>query len=259
METYWKSLAMPVPGGSSAKLLSPRPPQHGRALGSAQTSPSTQTLAQASGHSLTHSSVTGSYIYVTVQVTRDLHPVVFPEWRLPDESYELGVADVTLSQFKALASRLGRGGPAPDPSSPPSLWARWIASSMITMQELLRVRPTKPTFPSKRCCLFSHTASLLFNLRLPCRPHSLFPQHSAFAWRSRARPSASASATRCETSSTSTTRPTPCYAPFTTPRRSRGRWAAARSCLRPSPRTCAQRCTGNRQTVRHPFSPSAAQ
>ena len=81
VETYWKSLAMPVPGGSGAKLLSPRPPQHGRALGSAQTSPTNPTLATASGHSLTHSSVTGSYIYVTVQVTRDLHPVAFADWR----------------------------------------------------------------------------------------------------------------------------------------------------------------------------------
>ncbi|EJF61296.1 hypothetical protein BD309DRAFT_851182 [Dichomitus squalens] len=141
VETYWKSLAMPVPGASSAKLLSPRPPQHGRALGSAQTSPSNPTLAQASGHSLTHSSVTGSYIYVTVQVTRDLHSVIFPEWRLPDANYELGVADITLSQFKALASRLGRGAPAPDSSSPPSLWAKWISSSMITLQELLRLVP----------------------------------------------------------------------------------------------------------------------
>ncbi|KAH9943358.1 cyclin-dependent protein kinase inhibitor [Epithele typhae] len=144
VETYWKSLAMPVIGGSSStKLLSPRPPQHGRALGgSAQTSPTNPTLVQASGHSLTHSSVTGSYIYVTVQVTRDLHPVVFADWKLPDEHYDLGVADATLAQFQALAARLGRGGPTPDPSSsPPSLWSRWIASSMVTLQELLRTVP----------------------------------------------------------------------------------------------------------------------
>lgn len=140
---------MPVSGGSGAKLLTPRPPQQhtsGRTLGSAQTSPSTQTLAQAFGHSLTHSSVTGSYLYVTVQVTRDLHPVVFPEWRLPDESYELGVADVTLSQFQSLAMRLGRGRSSPDPSSPPSVWARWMASSMISVQDLLRVRPLTHSF-----------------------------------------------------------------------------------------------------------------
>ena len=141
VETYWKSLAMPVPGGSGAKLHSPRPPQHGRALGSAQTSPTNPTLATASGHSLTHSSVTGSYICVTVQVTRDLHPVAFADWRLPDDHYDLGVADVTLAQFQALAARIGRGGATPDAaSSSPSLWSRWIGSSMITLQDLLRVR-----------------------------------------------------------------------------------------------------------------------
>lgn len=176
VETYWKSLAMPVPGGSnSAKLLTPRPPQqHARTLGSAQTSPSTQTLAQAFGHSLTHSSVTGSYIYVTVQVTRDLHPVVFPEWRLPDESYELGVADVTLSQFQSLAVRLGRGRTPPDPSSPPSLWTKWIASSMISMQELLRVRLSGHSLFIRvhvvncQARLISHRASLCPFFSLPC-------------------------------------------------------------------------------------------
>ncbi|KAI0638270.1 cyclin-dependent protein kinase inhibitor [Trametes polyzona] len=141
VETYWKSLAMPVPSGSS-KILPPRAPQYGRPLGSAQTSPSNPTLAMASGHSLTHSSVTGSYIYVTLQVTRDLHPVVFSDWRLPDDQYELGVADVTLAQFRSLAARLGRGGAVPEAASAsPAAWARWISSSMITFQELLRLVP----------------------------------------------------------------------------------------------------------------------
>ncbi|RPD67076.1 hypothetical protein L227DRAFT_582465 [Lentinus tigrinus ALCF2SS1-6] len=139
VETYWKSLAMPVPGASSAKLLSPRPPQHGRALGSAQTSPSNPTLAVASGHSLTHSSVTGSYVYVTVQVTRDLHPVVFADWKLPDDHYDLGVADVTLAQFKSLAARLGRNGAFSDMTASPSQWGKRLATSMMTLQDLLRL------------------------------------------------------------------------------------------------------------------------
>ncbi|KAL7282475.1 hypothetical protein ACG7TL_003946 [Trametes sanguinea] len=138
VETYWKSLAMPVPSPSS-KILTARPQQHGRPLGSAQTSPSNPSLAMASGHSLTHSSVTGSYIYVTVQVTRDLHPVIFADWKLPDDQYDLGVSDVTLTQFRLLAMRLGRGAGAPEAASAsPSVWARWISSSMITLQELLR-------------------------------------------------------------------------------------------------------------------------
>ncbi|CDO68721.1 hypothetical protein BN946_scf184652.g48 [Trametes cinnabarina] len=138
VETYWKSLAMPVPSPSS-KILPPRPTQHGRPLGSAQTSPSNPSLAMVSGHSLTHSSVTGSYIYVTVQVTRDLLPVIFADWKLLDNQYDLGVSDVTLAQFRSLAKRLGRGAGVPDAASAsPSVWARWISSSMITLQDLLR-------------------------------------------------------------------------------------------------------------------------
>ncbi|KAI0375722.1 hypothetical protein BV20DRAFT_976261 [Pilatotrama ljubarskyi] len=141
VETYWKSLAMPVPSGST-KILSPRAPQYGRPLGSAQTSPSNPTLAMAPGHSLTHSSVTGSYIYVTVQVTRDLQPVIFSDWRVPDDHYDLGVADVTLAQFRSLADRLGRSGAVPEAASAsPSAWSRWISSSMITFQDLLRLVP----------------------------------------------------------------------------------------------------------------------
>ncbi|KAI0650656.1 cyclin-dependent protein kinase inhibitor [Trametes meyenii] len=141
VETYWKSLAMPVPGGS-AKILPARAPQYGRPLGSAPTSPSNPSLAMASGHSLTHSSVTGSYIYVTVQVTRDFHPVIYADWRLPDDQYNLGVADVTLAQFQSLATRLGRSGAAPDATSTSSsAWSRWISSSMITLQDLLKLVP----------------------------------------------------------------------------------------------------------------------
>ncbi|KAJ8456398.1 hypothetical protein ONZ51_g12151 [Trametes cubensis] len=140
VETYWKSLAMPVPSTSS-KILPPRPPQHGRPLGSAQTSPSNPSLAMAGGHSLTHSSVTGSYIYVTVQVTRDLHPVIFADWKLPDDHYDLGVSDVTLAQFQSLGVRLGRSTAAPEAASAPSAWSRWILSSMTTLQELLRLVP----------------------------------------------------------------------------------------------------------------------
>ena len=66
-------------------------------------------MATVGNHSLTHSSVSGNYIYITVQVTRDLQPVVYSQWRLPEGAYDLGVADVTFAQFSALASRLGYG------------------------------------------------------------------------------------------------------------------------------------------------------
>ncbi|OBZ76417.1 Ankyrin repeat protein nuc-2 [Grifola frondosa] len=141
VETYWKSLAMPVPG-LATKAFAPRSAPPVRPLGSAQTSPSNPSVAVSSGHSLTHTSVTGSYVYVTVQVTRDLHPVVYTEWKLPDDQYDLGIADITLAQFHALASRLGKGRPSVDnPSISPSNWHKLLSSSMVSLVDLLRIVP----------------------------------------------------------------------------------------------------------------------
>ncbi|KAL4241238.1 Peroxisome assembly protein 12 [Abortiporus biennis] len=103
VETYWKSIANPVP---NQPRTTPRP---GRHVSSAQNSPLTFPLTPIGSHSLTHSSVIGSYVHITVQVTRDLHPVIYPDWILPETGYDLGVSDLTFSQFQALAARLGRG------------------------------------------------------------------------------------------------------------------------------------------------------
>lgn len=96
-------------------------------------------MATVGSHSLTHSSVSGSYIYLTVQVTRDLQPVVYLQWRLPEEMYDIGVADVTLAQFSALASRLGRTFVVPP--APVSLTDlhTLIARSMTPLSDLLKV------------------------------------------------------------------------------------------------------------------------
>jgi len=60
-------------------------------------------------HTVTLSSLSGNYVYAVVQVTRDLQPVLYGERLLPESSYDLGVADITLAQFDALANRLDRG------------------------------------------------------------------------------------------------------------------------------------------------------
>ncbi len=75
-----------------------------------------------------------------MQVTRDLQPVTFCEWRLPEDAYELGVADVTLSQFTALAQRVGRFG-LNNVSGSASLsdLHKAIAGSMMPLSDLLKV------------------------------------------------------------------------------------------------------------------------
>lgn len=140
VETYWKSLATPVPT-PGARSTTPRPMQPGRPTGSAHASPANPFLTVSGGHSLTHSSVTGSYIYITVQVTRDLHPVVFAEWLLPETGYDVGVADVTLEQFEQLAIRSGRHiFPSEQTNFSPVQWHRSISRSMLSLASLLKVR-----------------------------------------------------------------------------------------------------------------------
>ena len=83
------------------------------------------------------SSLQGDYLYVVIQVTRDLHPVVYFDWLLPGIEFELGVADVTLAQFETLAERLGRseivaGNTVGD-------WARSVSRLMISLEKLLKV------------------------------------------------------------------------------------------------------------------------
>ncbi|TFY59123.1 hypothetical protein EVJ58_g5976 [Rhodofomes roseus] len=141
VETYWKSLATPVHTPSS-KVVSSKSQQSRRSMTSVHTSPSNLSTTVASGHSLTHSSVTGSYVYVTVQVTRDFHPVAFAQWPVSEEGYHLGVADLTLQEFEALAQRSGKCMMQMDnPALSPLQWSQLISGCMISLAELLRVVP----------------------------------------------------------------------------------------------------------------------
>ena len=81
-----------------------------------------------------------------MQVTRDLQPVTFCEWRLPEDAYDLGVADVTLSQFTALAQRVGRSGLNVSINASLSDLHKAIAGSMMPLSDLLRVSTTFDLF-----------------------------------------------------------------------------------------------------------------
>ena len=149
VETYWKSLAVPhTAPAPAAKTATPRL-SRARQLGSAPlASPTGSPITVSSkAQPITVSSITGSYVYITVQVTQDLQPVVFGEWQLPQQDFELWVADVTLAQFEALARRMGRelrannddgrgGGGTP---STPSEWHSLIRRSMVSLENLLKV------------------------------------------------------------------------------------------------------------------------
>jgi len=162
VETYWKSLAAvphntapPAPSTTKTAVTTPRL-SRARQLGSAPLGSPTGspiTVTSKAPQPITISSITGSYVYITVQVTQDLQPVVFGEWQLPQQDFDLWVADVTLAQFEALARRKGMelrannsgdggsgggGGGGVMPSTP-SEWHSLIRRSMVSLENLFKV------------------------------------------------------------------------------------------------------------------------
>jgi CDK inhibitor PHO81 len=100
-------------------------------------SPIINTTADGA-NTLTIASLRGDYIHVVLQVTRDRHPVVFSDWLLPGVDFDIGVADVTLAQFEALAKSLGRSDIEPG-SMDASARAAALSQSMISLDNLLKV------------------------------------------------------------------------------------------------------------------------
>ncbi|KDQ64947.1 hypothetical protein JAAARDRAFT_116625, partial [Jaapia argillacea MUCL 33604] len=140
VETYWKSMAVSPPA-----VVKPAPQLalSNRSVGSAHTSPSNRSIITGGGHALTVSSVTGNFVQVVVQVTRDLHPVVFTDWKLPTGDYDLGVSDVTLSQFEALAQSIGRNLNVADEAGLMSLeWHKILPGSMVSLAKLIAAIPS---------------------------------------------------------------------------------------------------------------------
>lgn len=123
--------------GQTAQLAPPRVSRRTNHIGSVHASPVNNT-SHSGGQTLTISSQQGSYVYVVIQVTRDLHPVVFYDWLLPGIAFELGVADVTLAQYEALAQTIGRSL-CTVPEEPSVDWAHLLQNFMMSLDQLLKV------------------------------------------------------------------------------------------------------------------------
>lgn len=78
-------------------------------------------------------------MHVTVQVTRDLHPVIFGDYLLPEASFDLGVSDVSLEQFRALASRLERDDKSLRKAASAQEWSKLLSHSMVTLADVMQV------------------------------------------------------------------------------------------------------------------------
>ncbi|KAF9578953.1 phosphate system positive regulatory protein pho81, partial [Lunasporangiospora selenospora] len=112
LETYWKSTnsidsttsaattphvgtpsVMPVSTSTSGGVL-PYPASQSTLSGSVIPS------------FITASSLSGEYIQLSVQMTRDFVPVVYGDWRLPVQGFDVALSDVTFGQFKKFKERM---------------------------------------------------------------------------------------------------------------------------------------------------------
>lgn len=95
------------------------------------------------GNPITTSSLTGDHVNVIVQVTRDCVPVVYGQWHIPVSEIDVGVADVSLVQFKSISRAKGRDQlPAQLRATPAAEFSRLISQSMISLESLLEVNYT---------------------------------------------------------------------------------------------------------------------
>lgn len=150
VETYWKSTTVPSFSGFSqdhGRQFQPHRPlsvSTSSPLLTGAPGPPPPVLGGASDNGLvTSTSLAGEYVNVIVQVTSDLVPVVYYDWALPVEGFQLGVADVKSADFAGLASRTGRTLQARtemlDDQSSAADWFKAMESSMATLEQVMAV------------------------------------------------------------------------------------------------------------------------
>lgn len=140
VETYWKSLALPF--SIPSRKPAPRIAQPFKYLttNSAQTSPSTYSVSGSGGHTITLSSLSGDYVHLVVQVTRDHQPIVYDKWKLPVPEFDIAVSDATLAQVQALSGKTGHSLDLRKfQNSSPAEWYKHLSGSMLPLRHLMKV------------------------------------------------------------------------------------------------------------------------
>ncbi|RIA87384.1 hypothetical protein C1645_777448 [Glomus cerebriforme] len=87
---------------------------------------------------ITASSLSGEYIQIVVQVTRDMVAVVYSEWMLPVEGFDLCVSDVTFKQFKSLGNQQQEINDFNNTSNSAEL-QKLIHQSYLSLEEVLKI------------------------------------------------------------------------------------------------------------------------
>ncbi|KAK8849399.1 hypothetical protein IAR55_004731 [Kwoniella newhampshirensis] len=148
VETYWKSKVTPSqPTQDHAHQF-----QSHRPLSVSTSSPAVRPPPIAASSSankesalVTASSLSGEYVHVVVQVTKDGIAVVYPQYKLPFEGVDIGVSDLTHTQFVALAQRrnLSLQPPLKPSSLKASEWYSIISSSLASLEDVLALLPSE--------------------------------------------------------------------------------------------------------------------
>jgi len=127
VETYWKAMT-----NFSASTIQADSP-----LGS----PSINLVSNAF---VTASSLSGKYVQVAVQVTRDGVPVVYSGTTLNVCGFEIPICNVTIAQFMKLAEDLSRtfeNCTLPLDEESPSRWHDFLKNSMVTLESVFERLP----------------------------------------------------------------------------------------------------------------------
>ena len=159
VETYWKSKVTPsTQGQDHAHSFQTRPlsvSTSDPAAALARPPVGVKPAATKESALVTASSLSGEYVDVVVQVTKDGVPVVYPSWTLPVPDLDIGVADVTFAQFQHLASKNERtlvppSFPSPaansineevDPTQKAREWYKSISTSLASLDDVLNLVP----------------------------------------------------------------------------------------------------------------------
>ncbi|KAF9115381.1 phosphate system positive regulatory protein pho81 [Mortierella sp. AM989] len=155
VETYWKStnsIDSSISAASTPQVGTPSVmPVSMSTSGSALPHSSSQSLLVGNviPSFITASSLSGEYIQLSIQMTRDFIPVVFANWHLPVEGFDLAVSDVAFSQFKAFGELIHQktAGEDLEAASRPTNtwrsgeWRRKIYERWMSLDQVLKILP----------------------------------------------------------------------------------------------------------------------
>ncbi|KAF9433256.1 phosphate system positive regulatory protein pho81 [Entomortierella beljakovae] len=153
VETYWKST-----NSIDSSISTASTPQVGTpSVMPVSMSTSGGVLPHSTSQSLlvgnvipsyiTASSLSGEYIQLSIQMTRDLIPVIYPHWHLPVEGFDLSVSDVTFSQFKSFGELIHKKAndeldtTRMTSSWRSSEWRRKIYERWMSLEQVLKILP----------------------------------------------------------------------------------------------------------------------